>query len=106
MTSQGPETPVVLIARMRARAGREEELRNALTPLVTATRQEEGCITYVPHRSQDDPALFVMYEVWRSEEHLRAHERSPHLREFAELARSVTEDGIALERLRPLDVPR
>jgi quinol monooxygenase YgiN len=47
-----------------------------------------------------------MYEVWRSEEHLRAHERSPHLREFAELARSVTEGGIALERLRPLDVPR
>ncbi|MFI7143001.1 putative quinol monooxygenase [Streptomyces massasporeus] len=106
MTNQAPGTPVVLIARMRARAGREEELRAALTPLVEATRQEEGCITYVPHRSEDDHAVFVMHEIWESEAHLRAHERSPHLREFAELARSATDGGIALERLRPLDVRR
>ncbi|MFI8192060.1 putative quinol monooxygenase [Streptomyces sp. NPDC085946] len=103
MTEHIPEAPVVLIARMRARAGRGRDLRAALAPLVNATRQEPGCLTYVPHQGQDDPDLVVMHEIWQSEAHLRAHEHSPHLREFARLATELTEGGIAIERLRRLD---
>ncbi len=105
-TRQASETPVVLLARMRARPGREQELQEALVPLVTATHQEPGCVAYAPHRGHDDPALFVMHEVWQSETHLRAHEQSAHLRQFAEKAASLTDGGIAIERLEPLGVTR
>ncbi|MGC0379746.1 putative quinol monooxygenase [Streptomyces sp. SAI-229] len=105
-THQASETPVVLLARMHARPGREQELQEALVPLVTATHQEPGCVAYEPHRGHDDPALFVMHEIWQSEAHLRAHEQSAHLREFAEKAASLTDGGIAIERLEPLGVTR
>ncbi|MCX5355728.1 putative quinol monooxygenase [Streptomyces mirabilis] len=104
MTTEESGTPVVLVARMQARPGREQELRDALPALVAATRQEKGCLTYVPHQGLDDPGLLVMHEVWQSEEHLRAHARSEHLRAFAELAGELTDGGIRVERLRTLDV--
>ncbi|GGL92687.1 antibiotic biosynthesis monooxygenase [Streptomyces fumigatiscleroticus] len=96
--------PIVLIARMQARPGKEQELKEALPGLVAATRQEEGCITYVPHLGLDDPGLIVMHEVWQSEEHLRAHSGSDHLRKFAGLAEELTVGGIRIERLTVLDV--
>ncbi|MEV7816316.1 putative quinol monooxygenase [Streptomyces flaveolus] len=100
-----PDTqPVVLVARMRALPGKERELRDALPALVTATRQEEGCLTYVPHQGLDDPGLLVMHEVWQSEAHLRAHSGSDHLRRFAELAETLTVGGIEIERLTELAV--
>ncbi|MFC9285118.1 putative quinol monooxygenase [Streptomyces sp. NPDC057052] len=104
MTTGETGTPVVLIARMTARPGREKELRDALAPLVAATRQEEGCLTYVPHQSLDDPGPVVMHEVWQNEERLRAHSQSEHLRAFAERAGELTDGGIRIERLRVLDV--
>ncbi|GAB1340630.1 putative quinol monooxygenase [Streptomyces sp. E-15] len=100
-----PDTEhIVLVARMRALPGKERELRDALPALVAATRQEDGCLTYVPHQGLDDPGLLVMHEVWQSEEHLRAHSASDHLRRFAELAGPLTVDGIQIERLTELAV--
>ncbi|MFF4213226.1 putative quinol monooxygenase [Streptomyces sp. NPDC001796] len=100
-----PETgPIVLVARMQARPGKEQELRDALPALVAATRQEDGCLTYVPHQGLDDPGLLVMHEVWQSEEHLRAHSGSDHLRQFAKLAETLTVGGIQIERLTELAV--
>ncbi|MEU2336155.1 putative quinol monooxygenase [Streptomyces griseoincarnatus] len=100
-----PDTqPIVLVARMRALPGKEQELRDALPALVAATRQEDGCLTYVPHQGLDDPGLLVMHEVWQSEAHLRAHSRSEHLRRFAELAETLTAGGIEIERLTELAV--
>ncbi|MFI6208164.1 putative quinol monooxygenase [Streptomyces sp. NPDC051041] len=96
--------PIVLVARMKARPGKEQELKDALSPLVAATRQEDGCLTYVPHQGLDDPGLLVMHEVWQSEEHLRAHSAGAHLRKFAELADTLTVDGIRIERLTELEV--
>lgn len=96
--------PIVLVARMQARPGKEQELRDALPALVAATRQEDGCLTYVPHQGLDDPGLLVMHEVWQSEEHLRAHAASDHLRRFAELAELLTVGGIQIERLTELAV--
>ncbi|MFG2358730.1 putative quinol monooxygenase [Streptomyces sp. NPDC048521] len=105
MTSTGETgTPIVLVARMQARPGKEKELRDALPPLVAATRREEGCLTYAPHQGLDDPGLLVMHEVWQSEEHLRSHSQSEHLRAFAALAGELTDGGIRIERLRPLDI--
>ncbi|CAM5574590.1 MULTISPECIES: putative quinol monooxygenase [Streptomyces] len=96
--------PIVLVARMQARPGKEQELRDALPALVAATRQEDGCLTYVPHQGLDDLGLLVMHEVWQSEEHLRAHSGSDHLRRFAELAQTLTVGGIRIERLTELAV--
>jgi quinol monooxygenase YgiN len=49
---------------------------------VAASRAEEGCIEYHMLRDQQDPTLFIFYEVWQSKEHLAIHSGLPHMQQF------------------------
>lgn len=73
---------VVILALLHAKAGMEDELGRRLGALVKETRQEPGALTYDLHRSLDDPALWFVYEIYRSEEAVAAHMASPYLKSF------------------------
>lgn len=79
MTNQQELT---LIAQLHAKPGHEEELGRRLLQLVEPSRKEAGCINYDVHRSNDEPALWMMYENWRSKADLDAHFEQPYLVEF------------------------
>ena len=64
---------LTVIAFMRAKPGAEEELGRRLMELVEPSRQETGCLNYDLHRSNTDPAVWVMYENWRSRADLETH---------------------------------
>lgn len=49
---------LTIVAKIKARAGSEEELRQKLLSLIEPTLQDEGCIEYKLHRSLEDPTLF------------------------------------------------
>ena len=66
----------------RARPGQEEELGRRMAALVAPTRAEPGCISYELFRSSEDPALWMLFEQWRSQADLEAHIGSPHLQAF------------------------
>ena len=46
---------LTVIARMRARAGKEQELRDALISLVEPTSKENGYVNYDLHQGVEDP---------------------------------------------------
>lgn len=73
---------LTVLARIRAKAGREEEVLREIVSLIAPTRSEAGCITYDLHRAQDDPALFCLYETWRSRRDLDEHLATPYLQGF------------------------
>jgi quinol monooxygenase YgiN len=70
---------LTVIARMRAKPGREAEVEAELRKLIEPTRKEKGCINYDLHRSQVEPAVFMFYENWTSRELLDKHLNSPHI---------------------------
>lgn len=72
---------LTLIARIRARKGSEDTVRETLAALVPPTLEEEGCIDYRLHAVNDDPGLFYFVENWRSAEDLDRHLSSPHIRQ-------------------------
>lgn len=74
---------LTVIAQLRARPGKEEALREALTALVTPTSCEPGCVTYDLHVDVDDPASFCFYEIWRSRAEHAANLETAHLQDFA-----------------------
>jgi quinol monooxygenase YgiN len=41
------------------------EVGESLRELATASRQEPGCINYIPHHSEDDPDTVFIYEQYR-----------------------------------------
>ena len=77
-----PEQKLTVFARIRAKAGKEDQVFREISALISPTRAEDGCITYDLHRAQDDPALFCLYENWRSRRDLDEHLATPYLQSF------------------------
>lgn len=75
-------TLVAALASLHAKPERAEALEAKLLSFVAPTRAEAGCISYDVHRDARDSNVFVMYEVWSSEEALAAHHAQPHMIEF------------------------
>ncbi len=60
-----------------------DEMAEALRLLTAASRQEEGCISYIPHHVEGDADTLVIYEQYRDEEALEAHRASAHFKKYA-----------------------
>ena len=94
---------LTVIAHMKARPGKEAELRRELEELVAPTSQEQGFVNYDLHESVSEPGLFYLYENWESHEELDAHLDAPHLVRLAGLLGDLLEggaDGLHINRLR------
>ena len=55
----------------------------SLRVLATASRQEPGCISYIPHHLEDDPDTVLIYEQYRDAKALAAHRASEHFKLYA-----------------------
>ena len=47
-----------------------------------ASRAEPGCIEYHMLRDQQDPTLFIFFEVWQTQAHFDVHSNLPHMKQF------------------------
>jgi quinol monooxygenase YgiN len=70
---------LVIVARIEANAGYEDQVRNALSKLIQPTLKEAGCIQYDLHQDNDNPAIFLFYEIWENRELWQDHLNSPHI---------------------------
>ena len=49
---------VVVVATIRAKPGKEDELEMGLKELAASTHAEAGCLSYALHRDAADPQTF------------------------------------------------
>jgi quinol monooxygenase YgiN len=89
---------LTVIARVRAKKGKASLLRKELRRLIALTRAEAGCINYDLHESQDDPALFVFYENWKSAADLAAHMRTPHFQAAMKLLPKLVDGPVDITK--------
>lgn len=94
------ESQIVLVASMRAKDGKQDELRAALQSLLEPTRAESGCVTYNLHQGLEDPSIFVFHEVWASPEALGAHMQTPHLQQAMGSLPTLVDGELSLTQLR------
>ncbi len=73
---------LTVVARVRAKPGKEDMVLQYLLAMVEATRKEAGCLNYDLHVSHDDATVFLFYENWSSKAHLDAHAQSAHIQAF------------------------
>ncbi len=59
------------------------DVAESLRLLATASRQEPGCVTYIPHQSEDDLDTVLIYEQYRDAQALAAHRESAHFKKYA-----------------------
>ena len=92
---------LTVIARMHAKPGKEQELREALESLIEPTSREKGYVNYDLHQNTEDPDQFFFYENWESGEDLDAHLAAPHLVDFAaRIPDLLDESGLSVNRVR------
>jgi quinol monooxygenase YgiN len=65
----------------------DQEDRQAITdillPLTQASRQEPGCVTYIPHFVEGEPCTVFIYEQYTDEMALDYHRGTPHFHQYA-----------------------
>jgi quinol monooxygenase YgiN len=71
---------LTVIARVKAKPGKEGELEQALRAAVAPTHEEPGCLRYALHHSTEDSATFLLVERWASMAALEQHRKTPHLK--------------------------
>lgn len=85
---------VTVVAKIVAKKGSVENVRNELLKLVTPTRKEHGCIEYNLHQDNDDPAVFVFYETWESLACLEKHMNTGHFTEYVAAVSNMIEEKV------------
>jgi len=71
--------PLTIIATIKAKAGKAEQMQQDLTGLIAPTRTESGCITFDLLLDNQDPSMFVLYENWENQAALDAHFQQPYV---------------------------
>jgi quinol monooxygenase YgiN len=101
--AQMADEKVTLIAKVKAKEGSQDTLKNELSALVEPTRKESGCITYNLHQSSDDSSVFMFYENWTSKQALDQHLRTPHLKAFLAKADTLLDGPLDLTNWKMVD---
>lgn len=68
--------------RMKFKSEDREEVQEALRALTLASRQEPGCMAYVPHSLEGDPNTVIIYEQYRDQAAREAHSASQHFQKY------------------------
>ena len=81
----------VIVVEFRAKPDRIEDFAALLDRHSRASLAEEGCLVFDVTQDPDDPAAFVLYEVYRDEATHRAHRETEHFKRFAAEAPGMVE---------------
>ena len=74
---------VSFLVRLKFAQEDRAESAEAVQRLAEASRNEPGCVSYVPHHSEEDLDTVVIYEQYVDENALKAHRESEHFKKYA-----------------------
>jgi quinol monooxygenase YgiN len=74
---------ISFVVRIKFAQEDREEITEILRQLTTASRQEPGCVSYIPHRVEGDPDTVVIYEQYKDSAAADAHRQSEHFKKYA-----------------------
>ena len=98
---------LIVLAEATLGEGTLETGREAFSAMVTASREEEGCLGYSYAVDILDPSKFIIVEKWVDDAALAFHFQTPHMAAFqqalqgldlqiTELAKYLADDGSPL----------
>lgn len=103
------DTPVYVVATVKVKEGKRDELVRIFKGIVPEVHAEEGCIYYAPAvdivsgiTAQEPirPNVMVVVEKWASLTNLIAHLDAPHMHSYRAAVKDLVE-GVSLQVLQP-----
>ncbi len=74
---------VSFVVRMKFLPEDRAEVSDLLRKLAEASRQEPGCVSYIPHSLEGDPDTVLIYEQYKDAAAEEAHRQSAHFKKYA-----------------------
>jgi len=69
--------------RMRFAPEDRAEIADILRQLALASRQEPGCMSYIPHQVEGETDTVLIYEQYVDQKAQEAHRQSEHFKKYA-----------------------
>jgi quinol monooxygenase YgiN len=100
--AQVPEGAWSIIAEVRAKPGREAELRAVTLPLVALVRGDPSNLVYFLQEDRASPGHFVFYEVFASEADFEAHNAQPYVVAWLARLPELAQGEVEVTRMKVL----
>lgn len=88
---------IKVIAILKSKSGKRDELFNILLELIKPSREEPGNIMYIIHLSLDNLNEIMFDELWIDEEALYKHFQQPHMKEIQKRIQPLLETPTELK---------
>lgn len=74
---------VSFAVRLKFASEDRADIAESLRLLAAASRQEPGCVSYIPHQIEGDPDTVLIYEQYQDSKALAAHRETEHFKKHA-----------------------
>lgn len=100
-----PASAYGVVAEVRAKPGREQDLRDITLPLISQVRAEPNNLLYFLHEDREAPGHFVFYEIFASQADFEAHNATPHVQAWFKRLPELAQGGVEVVRMQFLFDP-
>lgn len=103
--AQVPHGAYSIVAEVRAKPGKEAELRAATLPLVALVRSDLKNLVYFLQENREVPGHFIFYEIFANQVDFEAHNAMPYVKAWFAKLPELAEGGVKVMRMEILAGP-
>jgi quinol monooxygenase YgiN len=97
-----PSGAYSVVAEVRAKPGKEAELRAITLPLIKQVRAEPNNLLYFLHEDRETPGHFIFYEIFATQSDFDAHNATPHVQAWFARLPGLADGGVKVIRMEIL----
>ena len=97
-----PSGAYSVVAEVRAKPGKEAELRAITLPLIKQVRGEPNNLLYFLHEDRETPGHFVFYEIFATQADFDAHNATTHVQAWFARLPELADGGVKVIRMEIL----
>lgn len=87
---------VAVVAKIRVRKGKADELVQLLKDILPSVKKEKGTLFYTVNRDRTDPDVVVVIERYKNDAAFQSHSSTPYLAGLFEKAQALVEGNMEL----------
>ena len=91
-----------VVAEVRAKPGKEAELRAVTLPLIALVRSDPANLVYFLQEDRATPGHFIFYEIFANEADFEAHNAMPYVKEWFAKLPELADGGVRVMRMQIL----
>jgi quinol monooxygenase YgiN len=91
-----------VVAEVKAKPGKEDELRKVTLPLIDLVRSDPKNLVYFLQEDRERPGHFIFYEIFASLEDFEAHNAMPYVKDWFTKLPELADGGVTVMRMEIL----